>query len=340
MPDASMRPREIPANEIGDDSGFLREVAEPCQPVVIRGLVGAWPVVRSAAKSPADFRDYVAQFDAGKLAEVFIGEPRIAGKYYYDEDLTGFNFLRDRMSFTEALARIVSSAGREGGRSLYLGSSTVDDYLPGFSAQNALPILRPTPPARIWLGHESNVSAHYDSLDNLACVVAGKRRFTLFSPQLTDRLYMGPIDFTMAGQPVSLAASAPEDDARYPRFCGVREQAFVAELEPGDAIYIPKLWWHQVEGLSPFNALVNYWWDAFATPDAPSIGLLLSLITIAERPLAERLAWKAFFDHYVFRGSGHPLAHLPESQRGVLGPLQPDNYGKLRARVMMLLRGS
>jgi hypothetical protein len=334
-----MRPREIPGEELVDPDVFRRDVAEPCRPVVIRDLVSAWPVVRRATQSPANFQDYLSQFDAGKVAEVFIGEPRIAGKYYYNEELTGFNFERERASFTDALARIVSSAGRGGGRSMYLGSLTAEDYLPGFSAHNSLSILRPTPPARIWLGHESNVSPHYDALDNLACVVAGRRRFTLFSPELTDRLYMGPIDFTMAGQPVSLAASAPDGDARYPRFQGVRAQAFVAELEAGDAMYIPKLWWHQVEGLSSFNALVNYWWDAFPTQDAPSIGLLLSLITIAERPLPERQAWKAFFDHYVFRSSGHPLAHLPQSQHGVLGPLQPDNYGKLRARVMQLLRG-
>jgi Cupin-like domain len=334
-----MRPREIPADELVGYDVFLREVAEPCRPVVIRGLVRAWPAVRQAAQSPAHFRDYLAQFDAGKLAEIFVGEPRIAGKYYYNEALTGFNFERERMSFGDALARIVSNAGRNGGRSMYLGSLTVDDYLPGFAAQNALSILRPLPPGRIWLGHESNVSAHYDSLDNLACVVTGKRRFTLFSPELTDRLYMGPIDFTMAGQPVSLAASAPDGEAKYPRFQGVREHALTAELDAGDAIYIPKLWWHQVEAISPFNALLNYWWDAFPTPDAPSVGLLLSLITISERPLAERQAWKAFFDHYVFRSGGHPLAHLPESQHGVLGPLQPDNYSRLRARVMQLLRG-
>jgi hypothetical protein len=334
-----MRPREIPAHELVDSEGFLRRVAEPCHPAVIRGLVSAWPVVRSAASSPAHFREYVSQFDSGRVAEVFVGEAPIAGKFYYNEDLTGFNFDRQRMSFGDALDRVVGSVGQTGGRSMYLGSVGIDDYLPGFSAQNPLPLVSPTASARIWLGHESNVSAHYDSLDNLACVVTGKRRFTLFSPEVTDKLYMGPIDFTMAGQPVSLAAAAERDDPRYPRFREVRDQALVAELNPGDAIYIPKLWWHQVEATSPFNVLVNYWWDAFATADAPSIGLLLSLITIAERPLQERLAWKAFFDHYVFRSNGHPLAHLPKEQHGVLGPLQPDNYDKLRARVMHLLRG-
>jgi hypothetical protein len=203
-----------------------------------------------------------------------------------------------------------------------------------------MPLLPPSVGARIWLGHASNVSAHYDTVDNLACVVAGTRRFTLYSPQLIESLYVGPIDNTMAGQPVSLAASSPPDDVKYPRFAAVRDQALTAELRPGDALYLPKLWWHQVEARAPFNGLVNYWWDAFsAGPDAPYTSMLIAMIAIGERPLPERRAWKAWFDHYVFREHGHPLAHLPQHQHGLLGPLK-DNYGKIRARVMYLLRGA
>jgi hypothetical protein len=193
---------------------------------------------------------------------------------------------------------------------------------------------------RIWLGHASNVSAHFDAFDNVACVVAGARRFTLFPPEAIEGLYVGPLDNTMAGQPVSLAASAPVDDDKYPLFRKIREQALRAELKPGDGIYIPKLWWHQIESTASFNGLVNYWWDAFAGgPDAPYTSLLLSMIAIAERPPRERQAWKAFFDHYVFRSNGHPLAHLPTELHGMLGPLKPDNYAKIRAIVMHRLRG-
>ncbi len=61
------------------------------------------------------------------------------------------------------------------------------------------------------------------------------------------------------------------------------------ELEAGDALYLPKLWWHKVESLAPLNGLVNYWWDAFsAGPDAPYTSMLLAMIAIAERPVAER----------------------------------------------------
>jgi hypothetical protein len=334
-----MTPTEIAAQELTDRETFLREVAQPCLPVVIRGLVSTWPAVRAAACSSQDFRNYLSRFDAAAEVEAFVGEPRIAGKYYYGENLQGFNFSRARMRFGAALDRILSTPTQAGERSMYVGSLSTEQYLPGFAAENTLPVLKGVAP-RIWLGHASNVSAHYDTMDNVACVVAGERRFTLFAPETISRLYIGPIDHTMAGQPVSLAASAPPDDERYPLFREVRDQALVAELRPGDAIYVPKLWWHQVEATSSFNALVNYWWDAFsAGPDAPSIALLLSMITIAERPPAERQAWKAFFDHFVFRSNGHPLAHLPESQHGVLGPLQPDNYKKIRAYLMQVLRG-
>jgi len=306
----------------------------------MRGLVSHWPAVQASSRSPEDFRNYLAQFDAGGQTEAFIGEPRIAGKYYYNDDLKGFNFERTRMRFIDALGAIVSTLDQPGSPTVYVGSVAVDQYLPGFSAQNALPILGSEIAARIWLGHASVVSPHYDAFDNVACVVAGTRRFTLYPPEAIDRLYVGPIDNTMAGQPVSLAASAAPDDEKFPRFRELRDQALTAELEPGDAIYMPKLWWHKIESTAPFNGLVNYWWDAFSIgPDAPYTSLLLSMITIAERPLEERRAWKAWFDHYVFRSNGHPLAHLPAEQHGLLGPLKPDNYGKIRARVLHLLRG-
>lgn len=333
------RLNEIAAHELTEPERFLREIAEPCRPVVMRGLVSSWPAVRAADRSSIHFKDYLSRFDAKGEVEVFVGEPRIAGKYYYGDDLQGFNFARARMSFGDAIDRIVSTSSNVGERSMYVGSLPTEHYLPGFAAENKLAMLKSGVAPRIWLGHASNVSAHYDTMDNVACVVAGERRFTLYAPETISRLYMGPIDHTMAGQPVSLAASAPLDDEKYPLFREVREQALVAELRPGDALYIPKLWWHQVEATGSFNALVNYWWDAFSIgPDAPSIALLLSMITIAERPPAERQAWKAFFDHFAFRTNGHPLAHLPESQRGVLGPLK-NNYQKIRAHLMQALRG-
>lgn len=319
---------------------FQREVVEPCRPLVLRGLVRHWPAVQAGEESPQAFAHYLLSFAAGGEVEVFLGAAAIAGRYFYGDDLRGFNFERRRMPLSQALEVMLANLARPDAASVYAGSVAADEFLPGFAASNSMPLLEPRVPARVWLGNAANVSCHHDTFDNLACVVAGARRFTLFAPELIGNLYVGPIDNTMAGPPVSLAAGAAADDSRYPLFHRIAQRALIAELHPGDALYLPKLWWHQVESTAPFNALVNYWWDAFSSgPDAPYTSMLLSMITIAERPPAERAAWKAFFDHYVFRSNAHPLAHLPADRHGVLGPLQPTNYRRIRALVMRLLRG-
>ena len=280
------------------------------------------------------------RLDTGVPGQAFIGHPDIHGRYFYGDDLDGFNFAREELGVTEAVKKIAANASRPESDTLYLGSLPADVHLAGFADDNRMPMLAETVRPLVWIGNASHVSCHFDTFDNVACVVAGRRRFTLFPPDAIGDLYVGPIDNTMAGQPVGLAAGSSLGDPRYPRFEKARERAIVIELEPGDALYLPKLWWHQVEALEAANMLVNYWWDAFRSgPDTPYIAMMLAMITIAERPSAERAAWRAFFDHYVFRPNGHPLAHLSENKHGILGPLQPRNYGKIRAFVMQVLRG-
>ena len=336
----TLSPNEIAGRDLAPER-FQHEVVAGCQPVVIRGLVADWPVVQAALASPARLKDYLATFDVGSRVEAYLGSPAIGGKYYYTPEFKGFNFERRMMTLLEALQMMVESLQRSEAPSVYVGSVPTGDTLPGFMAANAMPLLAPGVSPRIWLGTRSNVSCHHDTFDNLACVIAGRRRFTLFAPELIGKLYVGPIDNTMAGAPVSLAASADgPQDGEFPLFEEIRGQALRVELEAGDALYLPKLWWHKVESLAPLNGLLNYWWDAFSPgPDAPYTSMLLAMIAIAERPAAERQAWKAFFDHYVFRTNGHPLAHLPPEQHGLLGPLKPDNYARIRARVMHMLRG-
>jgi hypothetical protein len=332
-------PTEIAAGDL-TPARFLQEIIPGCRPVVIRGLVAEWPVVAAARGAAGALRDYLATFDAGKPVEVFFGDRAIEGKYYYNRGLDGFNFERRMMKLMEAVDCILEAADHPGGQSVYVGSLPTADCLPGFGVGNPLPLGDFGAGPRMWLGSPANISSHYDTFDNLACVIGGRRRFTLYAPELIGKLYVGPIDNTMSGPPVSLAASAPPgSDTQFPLFAEIRDQALHAQLEPGDALYLPKLWWHQVESTAPFNGLVNYWWDASsAGPDLPYTALLFSMITIAERPPAERQAWKAFFDHYVFRSDGHPLAHLPTQHHGLLGPLKPDNYSKIRARILRMLR--
>jgi hypothetical protein len=330
---------EASAAELSSPESFRAAVAEKCEPTILRGICAHWPATQAAARSWEALSDYLLRLDSGIFGQAFVGSPSIAGRYFYSDDLTGFNFDRVDMSLSDAIAKMAEASADPSQSSVYLGSIAADEHVPGFAEQNALAIVPHPIRPRLWVGNASSVSSHYDTFDNIACVVAGRRRFTLYPPEAIGDLYVGPIDFTMAGPPVALAVGSTPGDPRYPKFEPIRNKAYVAELEPGDALYLPKLWWHQVQATEPLNLLVNYWWDAFSSgPEGPYPSMMLAMIAIAERPARERAAWRAFFDHYVFRTRGHPLAHLPPEKHGVLGPLK-QNYGKIRALVMQTLRG-
>ncbi|WP_343615221.1 cupin-like domain-containing protein [Novosphingobium sp.] len=322
-----------------DPSTWLETLTAGARPVILRGLVSDWPLCHAARQSPEALCAMLTGFASPQMAEVFLADQAVAGRYFYGEKLEGFNFTRMPTTVAGALTTIMERMRDPALGSAYLGSLPTPAYLPGLADANPLPGMVKGVQPRIWIGTASHIAAHYDAVDNLACVVAGHRRFTLYPPQAIADLYAGPIDHTLAGQPVSMATEDPDHPERYPNFPRAREQALTADLEPGDALYLPKLWWHQVDAEAPFNALVNYWWDAHATgPDAPMLSMLLAMITIAERPQAERDAFRAFFEHYVFRGQGHPLAHLPEDQRGVLANIDRAAYGRIRATIMREMR--
>ena len=330
--------KELAASGLTSSDSFRAEVVNQCEPVALRGLCADWPAVKAAKLSWHELTSYLLRLDSGAVSQAFLGPASIAGHYFYSEDLSGFNFDRADLSLAEAMGRMEAAASDPEQSSVYLGSIAADDHVPGFADQNQLAIAPSTIRPRLWIGNASFVSAHYDTFDNIACVVAGRRRFTLYSPEAIGDLYVGPIDFTMAGPPVALAAGSTPGDPRYPRFEKIRDCTLTVELEPGDALYLPKLWWHQVEATEPLNLLVNYWWDATSSGgDDPYATMMLAMTAIAERPVAERSAWQAFFDHYVFRPNGHPLAHLPPGKHGILeGSKQ--NSGKIRALVMHNLR--
>ena len=145
---------------------------------------------------------------------------------------------------------------------IFIQSASIPEHLPKFSEENAIDLADPSATPRIWVGNSITVTTHYDISDNIACVVGGRRRFTLFPPDQIRNLYVGPIHFTLAGQPVSMVSLEEPDFIRYPRFEQALATAQTAELEPGDAIFIPYFWWHHVKSLERFNVLVNYWWDA------------------------------------------------------------------------------
>jgi hypothetical protein len=311
------------------------EVLTSTRPVVLRGLAAGWPAVQASCASPRAGIDYLRGFDAGSTVAAMVGAPEIGGRFFYNEDLSGFNFHMERPALLAMLDTLASLLDDGAPPALYVGSTTVDACLPGFRAANDLGMGGRNPLVSIWLGNRTRIAAHHDLPDNLACVVAGRRRFTLFPPEQVANLYIGPLDLTPAGQAISLVDFPQPDLRRFPRFAQAAEHAQVAELGPGDAIFIPSMWWHHVEALDAFNVLVNYWWrQSPAYMDAPINALMLALMTVRDLPPAQRSAWQALFQHYVFEADENTAAHIPEPARRVLAPMDEARTRELRARLL------
>jgi hypothetical protein len=324
-----------------DPQHLPEEVLCSREPLVLRGLVAQWPAVRAAAE-PGQLLTYLRGHDVGAVLDGWIGPPEIEGHFHYTEDLRGFNFAREKMRFGALLDALERHRDDPRPPALYVGASTVDTVLPRFRAENDLhsPFWQPAPPlASLWLGNRTRVAAHQDLPDNIACVVAGRRRFTLLPPEQVRHLYVGPLEHTPAGQPISLVDFARPDLARFPKFAEAQAHLQAAELGPGDAIFIPSLWWHQVESLAPVNLLVNYWWRR--TPmhmDSPMGALLQAMMTVRDLPPEQRAAWRTLFDHYVFDADALTAAHLPEHARDVLATPMPETTARaLRARLIRRL---
>ena len=279
------------------------ELVAAQQPAILKGLARDWPLVRRGLDSPAAAIAYLKSFDSGRPVVAYRGPPEIGGRFFYDEALTALNFESGRMPLDAFLDAVAAHLDEARPPSFYVGSTDVDTWLPGLRAENDLALghamfAHAPPLVAIWIGNRTMAAAHYDMSSNLACNMVGRRRFTLFPPEQVHNLYPGPHEPTPGGQVVSMVDPRAPDPELYPRYAEALAAALVAELEPGDVLYYPALWWHQVEALDGFNVMINYWWNmAPAFMDTPQTTLLHALLSLRDRPESEKRAWRELFEY-------------------------------------------
>jgi len=329
-------PARLPVREWRDvDLAILRDEIIPAgTPALLRGMAVRWPAVQ--ADDPAA---YLREFDNGRPQSVIIAPSDIDGRFGYAPDMTRLNFESRSASVSAMLDRLETAADEVSPPALAAQAIPVETVLPGFSEANPMP-LAPAAVPRIWIGNRVAVATHNDENSNIAVVMAGRRRFTLFPPDQVGNLYIGPFEFTPAGTPISLADPDAPDLARFPRFADALAVAQTVELEPGDALYIPYMWWHHVRSLDPISILVNYWWTE-TPPPQPGLGpfdaMMHALLAFEGLPREQRDAWSAMFAHFVFHADGPPAEHVPAARRGVQGAIGADAKTRLRRQIGQLL---
>lgn len=313
------------------------------KPCLMKGLAKDWRLIASGRATQEDVIAQLKEAYNGRKVTCFLGAPEIRGRFHYSPDVAGFNFKSERTSLIDLLDRITESiaqaANGEPLPAYYVGSTDVDEFLPGLRAGNSLTLTHPmfelSPPiVSAWIGTQTTAAAHFDTSHNLACCVAGRRRFTLFPPDQISNLYPGPLEPTPGGQVVTMVDLAAPDLERFPNFEHAKAVAQVADMEPGDVLFYPAMWWHQVNALAPFNMLINYWWETVPSfVDTPMNTLLHGLLSLRGRTDAEKTAWKAVFDHYLFSTPDVAAGHLPDH---ALGALLLDDMRARRLRASLL----
>ncbi|MBM6575992.1 cupin-like domain-containing protein [Microvirga sp. SRT01] len=318
-----------------DRRTFEEEVRPAAQPVVLRGLGRDWPAVVAAHASAEEGVGYLKRFSHPQPVSAILGEPSIEGRFFYTPDLKSLNFVRGQTPLDPFLDRLLRDRDHAQPYAMAIQSVPLPQLLPGFADSNESGLLPPAVVPRMWLGNAIRVATHYDLMENIGVVVMGRRRFTLFPPDQIANLYMGPLELTPAGTPISLVDPDAPDLDRYPRFAEAAKVGRSATLEPGDAIYIPFHWWHAVVSLDPINAFVNYWWNPARTGMGnPYDALLHALVAIGSLPQDQRGVYRDVFEHLVFRMNGEPAAHLPDDVKGVLGTADATTAARMRATLL------
>jgi hypothetical protein len=321
---------------------FDSEIRPAGEPIILRGLVKNWPAVKAGITSIQEMGDYIKKMDSHQPVPTYLGPSHIQGRYFYSDDMKTFNFERRNIPLSVSIDKLLQQKDSPEPIGIYAGATSTVDVLKGFGAFNPMPLVGSDVPPLIWLGNSARIAPHFDTSENIACCVAGTRRFLVFPPSQIENLYGGPIDHNMAGPPASLVDPKAIDLEKFPKFELAMSFAKLAELQPGDALYMPSLWWHYVESEGPLNVLVNYWWSSLKN-NAPMSNIALALLTLRDLPSAERAAWQHYFNHYIFNPKAdQALDHVPESLRGVLGKKSPNRDQRIKqflvSRLQQLLR--
>uniref|UniRef100_H3DE34 Hspb associated protein 1 n=1 Tax=Tetraodon nigroviridis TaxID=99883 RepID=H3DE34_TETNG len=110
----------------------------------------------------------------------------------------------------------------------------------------------------LWIGSEgANTPCHQDAYGyNLVLQVQGRKRWHLFPPEDTRKLYPTRIPYEESSVFSRVDVLQP-DLRRFPAFRGAR--AHVVTLQPGQVLYVPRHWWHYVESVDPVTVSVNSW---------------------------------------------------------------------------------
>ncbi|GMT31675.1 hypothetical protein PFISCL1PPCAC_22972, partial [Pristionchus fissidentatus] len=218
-----------------DEVQFLEEFLIPGRPVLVRCAVGHWPAIDKWTLH------WFLQRHGQRRTPVEIGSK------YTDEDWS------QKLMTIEEFCKAAVAAERS--RPLYLAQHRLLDQIPSLRKDVEIPSLclaGSSEPQDVelnfWMGLADTLSPlHTDPRDNLFCQVLGAKFVRLISP--VHSAAVGAFEEGILTNTSQLDAETLE---------GV--ECWDAEVQAGDALFIPAKWWHHVRALTP-SISVSCWFD-------------------------------------------------------------------------------
>ena len=221
---------------------FLRQYARTRRPVVLTGMVDGWRARH----------DWSPEYLADAFGDTAATAAPLRNGTLHDDPKRGVEFHHTRVR------EFVASLGQPGSAASYVMAPTWDfptrlqqEYeTPSYCAGS--PYLQ----AKVWIGKAGTVTpVHRDVPHNFHVHLRGRKRWLLFSPRQSSRLYPRGL---LSSLP-NFAWADPEqpDYARFPRLRGA--SGFSCVCGPGDTLFIPRGWWHHTRLLDDCVSM-NFWW--------------------------------------------------------------------------------
>jgi hypothetical protein len=139
---------------------------------------------------------------------------------------------------------------------------------------------------KFWLSGPGLITPlHYDPVETFHWMVRGTKRFVCYRPGVGDYY---PFPFKSTAPFISQVDPDHPEPQKFPRFRQARPVTF--RVEPGEILYLPAYWWHQVYSEGAVNVSVNFVWFASRWKSLRHLGQALRARRHVARALAQARA--------------------------------------------------
>ena len=134
--------------------------------------------------------------------------------------------------------------------------------------EQQLTLSNPVTPQNLWCGPAGHTSClHYDPMDGTLVQLSGTKQVTLFPPSQLYNLYPFSVwNHLLYGAKRRAVYSKVYPDnpdlKAFPKFKSAMPYRVDITLQPGDMLFIPAGWWHEVTSVGDgMVCSINRWWN-------------------------------------------------------------------------------